>query len=52
MGSWQAGSAADEEVRAVALDRCGRVFLAGATLGSFHAQNLGGRDAWISRAVF
>ena len=52
LGTWQAGSEEDDELHAVALDRCSRVFVAGATRGALFGPNLGGRDAWIARAGF
>ena len=49
-GAWQRGTEADEEVHGVAMDRCGRVFVAGATRGALAGPNAGGKDLYVVRA--
>lgn len=50
LGSWQRGSPDDEQVHGVAIDRCGRVFVAGATRGALAAQSAGSKDLYVVRA--
>ena len=49
-GAWQRGTEVDEEVHGVAMDRCGRVFVAGATRGALAGPNAGGKDLYVVRA--
>jgi hypothetical protein len=46
-GTWQGGSAADEEATAIALDSCGRVFVSGWTDGAVAGASSGRRDAFL-----
>ena len=47
-GTWQGGTAADEEPTAVAIDSCGRVLIAGWTEGALAgAGSSGRRDAFL-----
>jgi outer membrane protein assembly factor BamB len=47
-GSWQGGSAADEEATAIALDSCGRILVSGWTDGAVAGvESLGRRDAFL-----
>ena len=46
-GSWQGGSAAENEATGIALDCCGRIMIAGWTDGAMAEASAGRRDAFL-----